>query len=229
MGPTRTRVYRGGALAGEDFPVTAVSDHLAEPDTVVWVDYCDPSAEQLHELADELGFHELAVEDALEPHQRPKLDHYASHLFLSCHAARVDLDTGRLDQTEINAFINDRWLITVRKSEDFDFGAVLRRWDRSDVRVPGVSFLLYGLLDVVVDGYFDALEAFDEFLRRDQRGHLLRATDRAGPATALVPDAAGPCPVPSPGRPDAGDRERADAPQTNRLRGRDGPLLPERL
>lgn len=71
MGPTRTRVYRGGALAGEDFPVTAVSDHLAEPDTVVWVDYCDPSAEQLHELADELGLHELAVEDALEPTSDP--------------------------------------------------------------------------------------------------------------------------------------------------------------
>ena len=52
----------------------------------MWVDLCAPTADTLHELAGELGLHELAVEDALSEHQRPKLDHYATHLFLSCHA-----------------------------------------------------------------------------------------------------------------------------------------------
>lgn len=65
---------------------------------------------------------------------------------------------------EIGAFIGDRWLITVRKDEDFSMAPVLQRWDRSpDLAEHGVSFLLYGLLDVVVDGYFDAVEQFDEY------------------------------------------------------------------
>ena len=131
---------------------------------MVWVDFCGPSKEQLHELAGELGLHELAVEDALGPHQRPKLDHYATHLFLSCHAVRVDARRGRLDETEIDAFINKRWLITVRKDDRFPIEPVLERWDRSpDLAAHGVSFLLYGLLDVVVDGYFDAVQAFDDY------------------------------------------------------------------
>ena len=125
---------------------------------------CGPSREQLHELADELGLHELAVEDALGPHQRPKLDHYATHLFLSCHAVRVDTEGGALDETEIDAFISERWLITVRKDDGFSIDPVLERWDRSpDLAAHGVSFLLYGLLDVVVDGYFDAVQSFDEY------------------------------------------------------------------
>ena len=93
----RTRVYRNGTLEAENFPVADVSEHLERPDTVVWVDLCQPSREELHQLADELGLHELAVEDALGPHQRPKVDHYATHLFLSCHAVRVDQAKGTLD------------------------------------------------------------------------------------------------------------------------------------
>jgi magnesium transporter len=115
-------------------------------------------------LTGELGLHELAVEDAFEPHQRPKLDRYATHLFLSCHAVRVDVDGGRLDETEVDAFINERWLITVRENDRFPIDPVLERWDRSpDLAVFGVSFLLYGLLDVIVDSYFDTVQAFDEY------------------------------------------------------------------
>jgi magnesium transporter len=164
MGDAKTRVYRKGVLEAEGFPLADVSEHLAKRDTVVWVDLCGPSKEQLDELAGELGLHELAVEDALSPHQRPKLDRYATHLFLSCHAVRVDVEGGALDETEIDAFINERWLITVRKDEGFSIVPVLQRWDRSpDLAAQGACFLLYGLLDVIVDSYFDAVEAFDEY------------------------------------------------------------------
>lgn len=164
MGRARTRLYRKGVLDAEDFPVAEVSECLAEAETMVWVDLCSPTKEQLHELADELGLHELAVEDALEPHQRPKLDHYDSHLFLSCHSVRVDAEEGGLDVSEIDAFINRRWLITVRLEDGFDMEPVVRRWDRSpDLTANGVSFLVYGLLDVIVDSYFDTVEAFDDF------------------------------------------------------------------
>jgi magnesium transporter len=77
---------------------------------------------------------------------------------------RVDVERGALDETEIDAFINERWLITVRKNEGFSIDPVLERWDRSpDLAVHGVSFLLYGLLDVIVDSYFEAVQSFDEY------------------------------------------------------------------
>ena len=159
-----TRVYFKGELEAEGFPVADVSDHIAREGTLIWVDLCNPSPEQMAELADELDLHELAVEDALGRHQRPKVDHYASHLFLACHSTRLNLDEGELETTEIDAFINERWLITVRKDDGFDIEAVMRRWDRSEALIAhGVSFLVYGLLDVVVDGYFDTVSAFDEY------------------------------------------------------------------
>jgi len=161
---TQTRVYRKGVLEAEGFPVADVSEYLAEPDTLVWVDFCGPTKDDLDQLADEVGLHELAVEDALGPHQRPKLDRYATHVFLSCHAVRVDEEAAELRVSEIDAFVNSRWLITVRKDDGFSMDRVLDRWDRSpDLAVHGVSFLLYGLLDVVVDGYFDTVQVFDDF------------------------------------------------------------------
>jgi magnesium transporter len=167
VGESLTRVYRDGALEEEGFPVARVSDNLERPDRVVWVDLLEPSIEELHELAPELGLHELAVEDALSDHQRPKLDRYATHLFLSIYAVRVDVEAAELIKTEIDAFVNERWLITVRKSDDYPLKPIVERLDRSpDLVRHGVSFLLYGLLDVVVDGYFETIAAFDEYFDR---------------------------------------------------------------
>jgi magnesium transporter len=164
MTNAQTRAYRNGVLEAEGFPVADVSEVLKQDDTIVWVDLCGPTKDQLHELADELGLHELAVEDALSEHQRPKLDHYESHLFLSAHAVQVDRESDALDDTEIDAFINSRWIITVRKNDGFSMEPVVRRWDRSaDLVKHGVSFLLYGLLDVIVDGYFETVQAFDDY------------------------------------------------------------------
>ena len=161
---TNTRRYRNGILEAEGFPIADVSDHLEASDTVVWVDLCGPTKAELDDLGAELGLHELAIEDALSAHQRPKLDHYSTHRFLSCHAVSVDLATGTLRQTEVDAFISPRWLITVRKDDGFAMEPVVQRWDRSpDLGKLGVGFLLYGLLDVVVDGYFEAIQAFDEY------------------------------------------------------------------
>ena len=163
MGDVHTRMYRDGTLVEQGFPLADVSERLELSDTTLWIDLCGPSEEQLHVLAPGLGLHELAVEDVLS-RQRPKLDRYDTHLFLSCHAARVDVDAGRLDEAEVDVFISHRWLITVRKDPAFRIEPVLERLDRSpDLAVNGVGFLLYGLLDVVVDSYFDVTQTFDEF------------------------------------------------------------------
>ena len=72
----RTRVWRKGVLEKEDFPIDAVSDYLAQPDCLVWADLRAPGPEQMQQLADELGLDPLAVEDAVENHERPKVDRY---------------------------------------------------------------------------------------------------------------------------------------------------------
>ena len=159
-----TRTWRNGELTAENYPLEDVSEHLAQPDTLVWVDITNPTEEILAELSDELGLHDLAVEDALSPHQRPKLDIYSSHSFLACHALAVDVESATLIETEINVFFNSRWLNTVRKNDGFDMSRVVHRWDRStDLVRHGVAFLLYGLLDVVVDDYFGIVDVFDDY------------------------------------------------------------------
>jgi len=126
------------------------------------VDLCTPDGDDLALLADELGLHELAVEDAIKLRQRPKLDRYPDHLFLSAYAVGFDPDTAEVTTDEIAAFITDRALVTVHKDGGFDLDAVVSRWDSSpDLAKNGVAFLLHGLLDHLVDGYFEAVEALD--------------------------------------------------------------------
>jgi len=162
-GMSLTRCYRDGQLEAEGFPVAEVSDYLAKPDTTVWFDMCEPTAADLAAISEELGLHPLAVEDAVQAHQRPKLDHYASHLFLTAYAVRLEGSSGEVSLDEVAAFITPRALVTVRKSEVFDIKAVTARWDSADeaLRRSGVSFLLHGLLDFVVDTHFEVIQELD--------------------------------------------------------------------
>jgi magnesium transporter len=159
----RTRLYRNGTMELEGFPIADISEHLKDPATVVWLDLRDPDREDLNVLSNEFGLHEVAVEDALLLHERPKLDRYRHHLFLACYAVHLDPATGELAMSEIAAFITPRALITVRKDDGLDIGAVVGYWDASpDLAEYGVGFLLYGLLDLVVDGHFAAVQVLDD-------------------------------------------------------------------
>jgi len=159
----RTRCYRNGVLLDEDFPLSQVSEHLQEPDALVWVDLCVPEPAELQLIAQELGLHALAVEDAITPHERPKLDRYDDHAFLSAYSAAFDAASATLTSHEIAAFITRRALVTVRKTEGFDIDGVVARWTSHRTWPKnGVGFLLHGLLDVLVDGYFDAVQSLDD-------------------------------------------------------------------
>ncbi|MGD0378913.1 MAG: magnesium transporter CorA family protein [Acidimicrobiales bacterium] len=160
----RTRLYRGGSLVKEDFPVDEISDHLEEDaDCVVWLDLCAPDSDQLAIIGTEFGLHALAIEDALDETQRTKIDRYKTHLFMSAHSALLDAGSGELVSHEIAVFITPHALITVRKDPGFSIDPVVERWDGSDDLAHfGVSFLLYGLLDYLVDGHFRAVESLDE-------------------------------------------------------------------
>ena len=160
----RTRLYRDGRLALEGFPVADISDHLADESVTVWLDLRDPDRDDLGVLSEEFGLHPLAVEDALHHSQRPKLDRYPSHLFLTAYATQLDASTGELMTSELAAFITRQALITVRKDDGLDIGAVIERWDASpELAKFGVGYLLYGLLDYIVDTQFESAQSLDDF------------------------------------------------------------------
>ncbi|MDT8911636.1 magnesium transporter CorA family protein [Amycolatopsis sp. PS_44_ISF1] len=158
-----TRVYRDGVLAERGFPVERVSDYLQDPAATVWLDFCEPTEADLAAIREELGLHALAVEDAVHEHQRPKLDRYETHAFLTAYSARFDPGTGEVTRSELAAFVTPHALVTVRKDDGFDIDAVTDRWDASpDLAKSGISFLLHGLLDYVVDGHFECVQALDD-------------------------------------------------------------------
>jgi magnesium transporter len=158
----RTRLYRNGTLELEGFPVADISEYLLDDSAVVWLDLRDPDREDLAVLSAEFGLHPVAVEDAVHPHERPKLDRYRSHLFLLAYAVQLDAGTGGLRTSEIAAFVTPQALITVRKDDGLDISSVVSYWDQSpDLATGGVGFLLYGLLDHIVDGHFAAVQALD--------------------------------------------------------------------
>jgi magnesium transporter len=164
----RTRAYRDGKLAAEGFPVAEISDYLADDEsTVVWLDLRDPDRDDLAVLSEEFGLHPLAIEDAIHEHERTKLDRYQGYLFATAYAVRLDMETGELATSEVSAFITPRALITVRKDDGFDIGSVVGYWDSSpDLATEGVGYLVHGLLDEIVDGYFSAVQELDDKIER---------------------------------------------------------------
>ncbi|MDQ6686023.1 MAG: magnesium transporter CorA family protein [Actinomycetota bacterium] len=160
---TQTRCYRAGVLVDEDFTLEDVDKHLAHEDTVVWIDLCRPSLEALQVVADELGLHSLAVEDAASGRQRPKFDHYKHHDFLTAYAARLDMDSGELVASEIAAFITSSALVTVRQDDDFPINDLRAHMDdNADLTIHGIGALVHSLLDFVVDGQFNTVQALDD-------------------------------------------------------------------
>lgn len=161
----RTRVYRDGTLQAENFPIDDVSDYLAEPDTTVWLDLCAPTAADFTAISEELGLHELAVEDAVNRGERAKVDDYGAYSLLIVYSAHIDTETTELVGCDLTAFITDRALVTVRRSERFDIDAVVRRWDSTaGLTKSGAGFLLHGLLDYVVDGHYEVAQLIDDWI-----------------------------------------------------------------
>jgi magnesium transporter len=159
----RTRLYRNGVLVAENFPASEVSDHLDDPTATVWLDLLSPSEADFATIREELSLHELAVEDVFDRQQRPKLDRYDTHAFMTAYAVRLDPATGILATSELAAFITKHALVTVRHDQDFDMDAVVARWDDSaELAKSGISYLLHGVVDYVVDGHFEAIQTLDD-------------------------------------------------------------------
>ena len=158
-----TRCYRGGVLLDEGFSLEKMDELRADEGTIFWVDLYRPTVQELQSVAEELNLHSLAIEDAATERQRPKFDRYEHHDFLSAYAVRLDTDTGELATAEVAAFMTAKALVTVRKDDAFPIRDLLEHMDaNAELTTHGISALLYGLLDFVVDGHFDTVQALDD-------------------------------------------------------------------
>ncbi len=165
----RSRLWRNGKAEVEDFPPERISDFLGDDSCLVWADICDPDSEHLAVLAEELSLDPLAVEDAVSTAERAKATRYPTFTFITAYAVTTstddqhDLSQSRLSVSRVSAFVLRRGLITVRRGDDFDMAPVIQRWeDNADLLMYGPGALLHGLLDVIVDGHFDAVQTLDD-------------------------------------------------------------------
>jgi magnesium transporter len=165
------RVYRSGRLEEQHADTRRIDEYLSEPDVMVWLDVEGPTPEAMTTLAGEFGFHELAVEDSLQPHQRPKIEQYPHYFFLVAYGAT--LPNGRnVILHEVDVFVAHNYLVTVRKDPVLEITSVAERWEaHPELAKEGGGYLLYLLLDEIVDGYFGVLDALED--RTDEMEELV--------------------------------------------------------
>ena len=156
-----TRLYRDGKLDETGFDPSTIDQILRKPDSVVWLDIDEPTEEKMEMLRQEFDFHPLALEDCLHAHQRPKIERYDDYFFLVAYG--ITLDDGKLVPHEMGMFVGHNYLVTVRKPPAFDLTQCVRRWDSNvSLAAEGGGYLLYILLDEIVDKYFDVLDAYED-------------------------------------------------------------------
>ncbi|MEV8532653.1 magnesium and cobalt transport protein CorA [Streptomyces sp. NPDC051211] len=148
-------VYRDGRRVASPTTLAETFRQLREePDGMAWIGLHRPTEPELHSLAAEFNLHPLSIEDALEAHQRPKLERYGDTLFVVLRAARYLDAPEEVDFGELHVFVGPDFLITVRHGAAPDLSAVRRRMEDSpELLSLGPEAVLYAILDAVVDGY----------------------------------------------------------------------------
>jgi magnesium transporter len=142
-----------------DIPIEDISEYVARPECFVWVALKDPGPDELAVMKEEFSLHELAVEDALHGHQRPKIEEYGESLFAVMHTVEMD-DDNELLIGEVDVFVGSNYVLSVRHRTRFGFSDVRARCEREPKLLKeGAAFVLYALADDIVDRYFPILEA----------------------------------------------------------------------
>jgi magnesium transporter len=159
--------YRRGRREGE-VTLDDISEVVKEDDAFVWLGLHEPDHAMLKKVQEEFSLHDLAIEDALKAHQRPKLEEYGSTLFIALKTAQFRGSEIAFGETQL--FVGKHFLLSVRHGPSSSYAAVRERCEKlPDMMRRGPGFALYALLDFVVDNYqpvvshlerdFEALEA----------------------------------------------------------------------
>ena len=163
-----------------DISIADISSYIARPDCFVWVGLKDPQPTELNAMRNEFGLHELAVEDAQHGHQRPKIEEYNGSLFVVLHL--IELQNDELNVGEMAIFAGTKYVLSVRSRAERGFTDVRARCEREpELLRHGAGYVLYALMDGVVDRYFpvldsieSAIEDIEELILADQptREHI---------------------------------------------------------
>ena len=155
-GVVASAVYAGGERVAE-VPIADVGAWSRKPGHVVWIGLHEPSLALLRQLQAEFGLHELAIEDALKAHQRPKLEQYGEALFVVARTAQM-LD-GRIAFGETHLFVGHGYVVSVRHGASTSYTPVRERCEAAPVALrDGEDFILYAILDFIVDNYMPVIE-----------------------------------------------------------------------
>ena len=178
-----TVLFHDGRCRPEPLPFEQISDVLAAGSDLVWVDVVLPTEEEIQQLAEEFSLPPLAVEDALEAHQRPKIDRYQNCLFAVAYGAAI-VDGG-LQLSEVGLFAAPHFAITVRHQPALNIDRVGERLQACPKELSeGGGFVMYVVFDHIVDGYFEALEYLqDRIVETEER--LLTTTSGDGDLPAV--------------------------------------------
>jgi len=147
-------VYVHGRRTADPSDLEETFDLVKERDGFGWIGLYRPSEAEVREVADEFGLHPLAVEDALEGHQRPKLERYGAIRFVVLRPARYIDSDERVDFGEVHVFIDPRFAVVIRQAEAPDLKTVRKRLEeRPDLLEVGGLAVLYAVADRIVDDY----------------------------------------------------------------------------
>ncbi len=150
-----------------DVEILDISEALKQPGVFVWIGLHDPSAELLREIQQEFGLHDLAVEDAQVAHQRPKLEQYGDSIFVVLRPAILAIDQKRIELGETHLFVGPRYVVSIRHGETPGYAAVRTRCEStSALLAKGPGFVLYAVMDFIVDHYFPVLDTLGDQLER---------------------------------------------------------------
>ncbi|GHD73354.1 magnesium/cobalt transporter CorA [Vogesella fluminis] len=176
--------YHQGQKLG-DIAIDAIPEHLAKPDCLVWVALQDPTPDEISHFGHLFALHPLAVEDALHGHQRPKLEEYGDTLFLVMKTLEPDGEDG-IHVGEVDLFVGRNFLLSIRNRTRKGFQDVRARCEREPhLLAHGSGFVLYALMDAVVDRYLGVIHRLEDELDRIEGRLFLKGSSARRNIAAL--------------------------------------------
>jgi magnesium transporter len=172
-GVVAAAVYRGG-LKIADIEIDEAGAWAKREGHVVWIGLYEPSQELLERVGRQFSLHQLAIEDAFKAHQFPKLEEYENSVFIVARTAQM-VD-GRIAFGETHLFLGVGYVVSVRHGASETYAHVRERCEaRAERLSEGEDFIVYAILDFIVDNYFPVLDAINNEVE-DIEDHVLATT-----------------------------------------------------
>ena len=176
-------VYEDGCRCEGDLPLAEAGEASHRDGSFVWIGVHEPSGDEFDAVRREFDLHELAVEDAVNAHQRPKVERYGDTLLVVLKTVRYVEDEDDLETGEILMFINRDFVVTVRHGQSRLHDVRLEIEDRPDLLRFGAGAVLYAIVDRIVDDYEPVIQSVESDIQGVE--HDMFSPDRSNPAERI--------------------------------------------